>query len=333
MKNCNFFKILYLTIIFILCFSNKILAQSNFDLGFKSGFINGYCYSNQSSSYCLPPFPPLPPMPQTNENVNSHLDGYNRGFLYGQAYRNKEDNNSSNNKSDPNKTTFTPYVSQSPITSMSNQERSNYYAARAKRDQDIAEGIASLLNEIFTVNPEKKAKRAKKRVWNQEKKRIKAEIKTERKKFAKSIKFQSKPEPTSVLKPELSKPSSPKPDSTPEPVQSNSLSKNLINSNIEKKLKYFCLIYEKDFVNGKFQKKDTFKGYITIYDNYVIFENGNNKALRRYLSNEKEDVKTKTFSYNSEYGNVEIDYQKKEVRFYDESNKKCWVYDIIILAQ
>jgi hypothetical protein len=46
---------------------------------------------------------------------------------------------------------------------MSNQERSNYYAARTKRDQDIAEGIASLVNEIFTVNPKKRAQRKAKR--------------------------------------------------------------------------------------------------------------------------------------------------------------------------
>jgi hypothetical protein len=32
MKNCNFFKILYLTIILIFCSNNKILAQSNFNI-------------------------------------------------------------------------------------------------------------------------------------------------------------------------------------------------------------------------------------------------------------------------------------------------------------
>ena len=107
-----------LTCLLILNF--VAFGQSNFDIGFKDGFKKGYCYSNNQSSYiCTPPLPPLPPLPQINENRNSYQDGYNRGFLYGQARRTTDDNNSSNTNVNPNNPPkFNPYVPQSPILSL-----------------------------------------------------------------------------------------------------------------------------------------------------------------------------------------------------------------------
>jgi hypothetical protein len=93
-------------------------GQSKFDIGFKDGFKNGYCYSNnQSGLLCTPPLPPIPPLPQINENRNSYQDGYNRGFLYGQARRKEDDSNSSSyvNYNPPK---FNSYVPQNPVELM-----------------------------------------------------------------------------------------------------------------------------------------------------------------------------------------------------------------------
>lgn len=137
-------------------------GQSNFDIGFKDGFKKGYCYSNNQSSYiCTPPLPPLPPLPQINENRNSYQDGYNRGFLYGQARRTTDDNNSSNTNVNPNNPPkFNPYVPQSPILSLTPQERAAYYAAKARQEQEAAEALGALLDNIFTETPEGRARRA-----------------------------------------------------------------------------------------------------------------------------------------------------------------------------
>lgn len=140
-------------------------GQSNFDIGFKDGFKRGYCYSNNSSSYiCTPPLPPLPPLPQINENRNSYQDGYNRGFLYGQARRTTDDNNSSNTNVNPNNPPkFNPYVPQSPILSLTPQERAAYYAAKARQEQEAAEALGAVLEDIFTATPEGIARRAERK--------------------------------------------------------------------------------------------------------------------------------------------------------------------------
>jgi hypothetical protein len=55
------------------------------------------------------------------------------------------------------------FINKNRIVNIDIFKKLNFYAAKAKRDQDIAEGIASLVNEIFTVNPKKRAKRKAKR--------------------------------------------------------------------------------------------------------------------------------------------------------------------------
>lgn len=324
-------KLLLLTII-SLSFTIKIYSQSNFDNGFKSGFKNGYCYSNQASGTCYPPIPPLPPLPQLNESRDSYNDGYNRGFLYGQSKRNNEERASSSTRSvNSNPPKFNSYVDQNPINNLSSSERAQYYNARARQDQEAAEAIGALLSHIIEGTPEGRARRARKRAWNNEKKKIKAEIKAEKKQYEQSVKFQNKPE-LPQNKPELPQNKPELPQNTTK-YTSNNLSKNLSNNKIQKKLKYFCVIYENDIVNGKLQVKNRMKGYVQVNDSSISFKNEDNNTMVRDLFNEKVDTKTNTFSYTSDYGKVEIDYQKNEVRFYDESNKKCWIYDIITLAQ
>lgn len=149
-----------LTCLLILNFA--AFGQSNFNIGFKEGFKNGYCYSNnQSGYYCNPPLPPLAPLPQISESRNSYQDGYNRGFLYGQSRRRTDDNNSLNTNVNPNNPPkFNPYVSQSPILNLTPQQREYYYAAKARQQQESAEALGALLENIFTETPEGRARRA-----------------------------------------------------------------------------------------------------------------------------------------------------------------------------
>lgn len=135
-------------------------GQSNFDIGFKDGFKRGYCYSNNSSSYiCTPPLPPFPPLPQINESRDNYYDGYYRGIKFGEARRNADNNNSSNTNVNPNPPKFNPYVPQNPILNLSPQAREDYYAAKARQNQQAAQAIGYLLESIFTETPEGRARR------------------------------------------------------------------------------------------------------------------------------------------------------------------------------
>lgn len=113
MKKLTFTLICFIAVNFVA------KGQQKFDIGFYDGFKNGYCYSNQSGYTCNPPAPPLSPLPQTNENRDSYQDGYNRGFLYGQARRSKDDNNTSNrNVQSYNNPQFSKYIPQNPVELM-----------------------------------------------------------------------------------------------------------------------------------------------------------------------------------------------------------------------
>lgn len=50
--------------------------------GFAAGYKAGYCYQQYG---CIPPIPPICPIPNIGEST--FQDGYNRGFLAGQAAR------------------------------------------------------------------------------------------------------------------------------------------------------------------------------------------------------------------------------------------------------
>ena len=303
-------KSFYVSIV-MLILNFVAFGQSNFNIGFKEGFKNGYCYSNnQSSYYCSPPLPPLPPLPQINESRNSYQDGYNQGMWYGQNQRKKDEYSSSNSAVKSNPPKFNNHVSQSPILNLSPEEREAYFASRARQNQESAEALGKLLEYIIEGTPEGRAKRAQKRAWNLEKKKIKAESEQYQKSVKSNNGNTSKKRDANI---------------TITTVDDNV---NIINK-IEKNTEYFCVIYESDILNGKFEQKRLSEGYIIIKDKIVRFKNGANNWNYRDLINGVEKSTIKTFYYSSEYGNIEIDYQNKEVRFYDQSNKKCWTYKII----
>lgn len=155
---------------FFILIGCLIFGQTNFEKGFKEGFNNGYCYSKKTSPYnCYPPLPPFTPLPQINENSNSYQDGYNRGFIYGQARREKDDSNSSTTNTIPNPSKFNPYIEQNPILDLTPEERAYYYSAKARREQELANTIGTLLEGIFTVTPEDKARREKEEAERREK--------------------------------------------------------------------------------------------------------------------------------------------------------------------
>jgi hypothetical protein len=145
-------KKLTLTLICFIAFSFVAKGQTNFDIGFKEGFKNGYCYSNnQSGYYCNPPLPPLPPLPQISESSNSYQDGYNRGFLYGQSQRRNDDNNSSSNVSS-NPPKFNPYVSQIPVDTMISvgMIKQQKYDTRTNWVQERIYKLSDLITSLFT---------------------------------------------------------------------------------------------------------------------------------------------------------------------------------------
>lgn len=169
------------------------LCQSNFDIGFKEGFKNGYCYSSQSSYYCTPPIAPLPPLPQYNENRNNYQDGYNRGFLYGQSQRTSDETTITKRNIQQNQPQFTPYISQNPTTTLSQQQQEHYYATRARQEQAAADAFGALLENIFTLTPEERARREIKKQQRLEErdrlnelKRIKKEQRANRKNESKA---------------------------------------------------------------------------------------------------------------------------------------------------
>lgn len=144
------------TIAFVLFLFITITAtaQSNFDIGFKEAFANGYCYSSKNAGwYCNPPIPPFPPLPQITENYNSLQDGYNRGFLFGQAKRRATEAKSESDVPSKSPTRFNPYVPQVPTVSSTPD-----YTGAAAVAGAVAIGV--LLDEMLTSTPEGRARRA-----------------------------------------------------------------------------------------------------------------------------------------------------------------------------
>jgi hypothetical protein len=144
-----------LTLICLLSLNFGALAQSNFNLGFKDGFKSGYCYTAQSSVYCIPPSTPIPPLPQISESNSNYQDGYNRGFLYGTAQREADDNNSSSQRATrANPPKFSPYVPQLPIDAMVNAgiSRQRIYDQRYAWIQSRIDGLINFIYENVNEN-------------------------------------------------------------------------------------------------------------------------------------------------------------------------------------
>lgn len=64
----------------LLLFTTMIYGQTKYDIGFKTGYKEGYCYNDIG---CIAPIPPITPIPLIGENSDSYKDGYNRGFKRG----------------------------------------------------------------------------------------------------------------------------------------------------------------------------------------------------------------------------------------------------------
>lgn len=154
----------------LLLLSFVAFGQSNFNIGFKEGFKNGYCYSNnQSGYYCNPPLPPLPPLPQISERSNSYQDGYNRGFLYGQSQRTEDDNNSSKQRTITrrNPPTFNPYVPQLAVSGMVNAgiSRQRLYDERKAWIQSRVDGLISAVEESVDEDSFPSVDISKAKIW------------------------------------------------------------------------------------------------------------------------------------------------------------------------
>lgn len=72
--------------------SMTLMSQSNYYKGFNVGYKEGYCHMKVG---CIAPIPPNPPNPGVSENINSYMDGYNKGFVMG--YSAQQSSNSNNN--------------------------------------------------------------------------------------------------------------------------------------------------------------------------------------------------------------------------------------------
>lgn len=110
-----------ITILIISLFIGKtsLIAQTNFDRGFKEGFKNGFCYSPKSSGYCNLPITPLPPIPHVNESKDNYQDGYNRGFMKGQKLMDLKYNFTIDNIELENELVrFNNYIAQNPVNAM-----------------------------------------------------------------------------------------------------------------------------------------------------------------------------------------------------------------------
>lgn len=67
--------LIILLILFSLSFTTE---QANFCDGWKSGYINGYCYNEYG---CITPFVPICPIPSIGQD--DWQSGYNRGLIEG----------------------------------------------------------------------------------------------------------------------------------------------------------------------------------------------------------------------------------------------------------
>lgn len=71
-----------ITIILIVCTSFAFKSDTDFCNGWKSGYVEGWCYNDPN---CLKPIVPVCPVPLINQKEYKH--GYNRGFVTGKKDR------------------------------------------------------------------------------------------------------------------------------------------------------------------------------------------------------------------------------------------------------
>ncbi|GLB52780.1 hypothetical protein NBRC110019_18200 [Neptunitalea chrysea] len=86
----------YQYLLFFIFICNYSFSQTEFSKGFESGYKEGYCQDQGIG--CIPPIPPIAPLPNINEKSNSYKDGYNRGFIQGQADQKNKTSTNSNDR-------------------------------------------------------------------------------------------------------------------------------------------------------------------------------------------------------------------------------------------
>lgn len=92
---------------------------------------------------------------------------------------------------------------------------------------------------------------------------------------------------------------------------------------------YACIIEESEVVNGKYEIKGNSKGYIKIKEKKIYYQNGNNNWKEREFLSQNKDIESGNYLYSSEYGDIEIDYKNNVIRFYEETYKKCYTYNLL----
>lgn len=69
----------------IIVIISLFYTQSDFNNGFKDGYVEGYCFRIYN---CIEPLVPIPPLPRIGEDT--YNDGYNVGFIKGKNKRKNE---------------------------------------------------------------------------------------------------------------------------------------------------------------------------------------------------------------------------------------------------
>jgi hypothetical protein len=147
---------LLLCLIFFNLPKTVLCQQSEFDKGYRIGYAKGYCYTTDKSAlFCTPPvFIPNAPWPVYPENSESFNHGYNRGFIDGGNKRDQEDRSRiSKNTVTYDVPKFTPYVPQNPLSTLTLEQYFQYRRMQEYRQQQLAQGIAGLIEAITYKSP------------------------------------------------------------------------------------------------------------------------------------------------------------------------------------
>lgn len=106
-----------LSLIFFLS-TSFLLAQTEFDNGFKDGYKNGYCQDQGIG--CIKPIPPIAPIPTVDESSSSYQDGYNRGFQMGMKAQTSKPNSTNRQRYQTAKPTFVEDKMYNPYGNLNN---------------------------------------------------------------------------------------------------------------------------------------------------------------------------------------------------------------------
>lgn len=333
-----------LILLFFLKLSAIAQLKSNYERGFEIGFKEGYCY-NRSTLDCFTPMTPLSPIPRINENRESYTDGYNRGFQYGlDLKRNNDALRNSDNSLKQKVISFNKYTPQNPVEAMRvvGMIKQQKYDARTEWLQEKVYQFRDLYNYLF--NSENFPigfdtlihKNNLRNVFLEYLDNIKGYD------FSDDFVFNSiQVELNNIenyyyeyynsiitqIKQRTEKETRNVSDSSKSKRQKQI--KNIKFSKILEKNsgKYSCTINVYKLVNNNYTLEQTKSGFLELIDNFIAFGTDYLDTERELLS-ESLDDDAKEYTYETEEGNVVIDYNFKKVIFFDLDNKNYYVYTI-----